>query len=250
VLERRLVPAVLAFVCAALPPGALAQTPAEDPPAGQDEALEEVPAGIPLREAYEETLEATIVHFEFRRAPLEDIAVALERASGVQVQIGEGATKLLRKRKFKIRYVADRTGLQVLEDLAKAAALDFEITDEGAILDEAKTLAALRAELGLEPRRLALEPREVAAMLEDKRLSIVARERSLAAVIAFLRRQTGIRFVRLQAEAAEPQITARITDEPLGVVLTKLLEPLEMSWLQRGTVVVIGSRETIEAQRR
>lgn len=249
---QRQVPVILLLCAGYAGAPAYAQQPQGDSPV-EDAELgdDEVPEGIPLREAYLDRLESTQTHFSFRRAPLPDILTALELATGVPVRLGDGAAKLLTKRKFKIRYVGDRTGLQVLEDLAKAAALDFEVTDDGALVDEAKPLAALRRELGLDPRRVKLTADDVARLLEDKRLSLVARERSLPAVLAFLRRETGIRFVRLgvDPEVAPPKLTAQLDDQPLGEVLTALLEPHDLAWLQRGTVIVVGSQATIDAQR-
>lgn len=249
-MRRRFVPGFLIACLGALPGQVYAQAPERDSP----EAEEDVPAGVPLREAYLDRLESTLTHFSFRRAPLEEILVALELASGVPVRLGEGAAKLLAKRKLQIRYVGDRSGLQVLEDLAKVATLDFEVTDDGAVVDEAKTLAALRRELGLDPRRVTLTPDDVTRLLEDKRLTLVARERSLLAVLAFLRRETGIRFVRLEPPEGEdetpPKLTAQITDAPLGEVLTRLLEPHGLAWHQSGTVILVGPQATIDAQRR
>jgi hypothetical protein len=217
-----------------------APPPVAPPPApGQD-----------AREAHLAALRATVVHFDFRRAPLADVLAALERASGVPVRIGDAGRRALERRRFKMRYVADRTGLQVLEDLAKAAALDAEVTAEGAVLDTPGQVRRLRERLGLPAKPVRAAADDVARMLETKRLTLQARERALDLVLDFLRDETGVRFVVLAddadaSDAEAPRLTVQVTDEPLKTVLDLLLEPVGWAWLRQGSVVLVGPADVI-----
>lgn len=231
---------------------ALAQEPAPQPPAAPAPPKGEQD---PQRQAHLLALRGTTVHFDFRRAPLEDIAAALEKAAGVPVRVGAAAKRLLDKRKFKMRYVADRTGAQVLEDLAKAAALDVEVGPDGAVLDTPKEVKKLRTRLGLPQKEVRASGDDVAKMLTTKRLTLVARERPLQAVLDFLQTETGVRVVRLGADVPEgaapppePKVTVTITDEPLGTVLDRVLQPLGWGWNRQGSVLLVGPAEVIAAQ--
>lgn len=216
-----------------------APAPVAPPPAVQD-----------TREAHLAALRATVVHFDFRRAPLADIVAALERASGVPVRIGDAGRRALERRRFKMRYVADRTGLQVLEDLAKAAALDVEVTADGAVLDTPGQVRRLRERLGLPAKPVRAAADDVARMLETKRLTLQARERAMDLVLDFLRDETGVRFVVLTddadaSDAEAPRLTVQVTDEPLKTVLDLLLQPVGWAWLRQGSVVLVGPADVI-----
>lgn len=205
------------------------------------------------RDAHLAALRATVVHFDFRRAPLVDIVAALERASGVPVRIGDAGRRALERRRFKMRYVADRTGQQVLEDLARAAALDVEVTAEGAILDTPGQVRRLRERLGLPARPVRVAAGDVARMLETKRLTLQARERALDQVLDFLRDETGVRFVVLgddaeRGDSEPPRVTVQVTDEPLKNLLDLLLAPVGWAWLRQGSVVLVGPAEVIALQ--
>jgi len=204
----------------------------------------------PPRARHLEKLRGTLVHFDFARAPLEDITTALQRASGVPVRIGRRARAALERRRFRMRYTADRRGHLVLEDLAKAAALDFEVTDDGAVLDLPIEIRRLRRRLGIEGEEVRLEPEDVAELLDTKRISLLSREKPLRAVLAFLHDETGVSIVRIGDDPEEePVLTLRITDEPFAKVLDRVLHPVGFDWMLQGRVVVVGTTETIAAQR-
>jgi hypothetical protein len=212
------------------------------------------PAGA-TRDAYRATLGRMVVHFDFERAPLTDVTAALEHATGVPVRVGEAARRALATRRFKMRYVADRTGMQVLADLAKAAALDAEVTDEGAVIDTPLEVRALRKRLGIAGAAIRVTADDVAKMLDSKRLTVVSVDRPLDDVIGFLVRETGVRYVKL-GEGDEPtpleqqpRVTTRITDEPLRVVLDRLFRPIGWDWLRQGNVILVGPSDAIAAQR-
>lgn len=241
--------------------GGPAPRPADDPtpPAGPAPPVPVAPAPETARDAHLRALRAAIVHFEFRRAPLADIAAALERATNVPVHIGDAARRALERRKFKMRYVADRTGVQVLEDLAKAAALDAEVTNEGAVLDTPAVVRRLREKLGIPAKPVRLGAADVARMLQTKRLSFTARDKPLDAVLDFLRDETGLRFVIVAADVEPkdgaapegddpPKVTVQVTDEPLQAVLDLLLTPVGWAWARQGTVVIVGRAEVIAEQ--
>ena len=241
----------------ALASAAAAQTPPPSgtpPPAPAPPAPAPKPEDDPQRVAHLRALDGTVVHFDFRRAPLEDITAALQAATKVPVRIGDAAAKVLARRKLKLRYTADRTGKQVLEDLAKAAALDMEVTPDGAVLDTPREVKKLRKQLGLATKQVELTGDEVERLLDSKRLSLVCRERTLALVLTFLRDETGIRIVRLEGEQVdgapdrpEPKLTHTITDEPLRSILDQLLKPLGWAWARQGTVLVVGPAEVVAA---
>lgn len=244
----------------ALAPSARAQTPpppapsSSTPPPPAPPPPAPKPEEDPRRVAFLRALDGTVVHFDFRRAPLEDITAALQAATKVPVRIGDAAAKVLAKRKLKLRYTADRTGKQVLEDLAKAAALDLEVTPDGAVLDTPREVKKLRKQLGLATKQVELTGDEVERLLDSKRLSLVCRERTLALVLTFLRDETGIRIVRLEGEQVEgalerpePKLTHTITDEPLRSILDQLLKPLGWAWARQGTVLVVGPAEVVAA---
>ncbi|MGE0712480.1 MAG: hypothetical protein AB7N76_01375 [Planctomycetota bacterium] len=252
----------LVWLLLALGPLAAAQAPAPPPQPPQEQpkpkpAAKEQPARPP-REGHLDALEDAVVHFEFQRAPLEDILFALARATKVEVHLGKGAQKALDRRKLKIRYVADRTGEQVLRDLCKAASLDYLVSDEGVLVDLPPVIARLRKKLGLDEEAVKLRPKDVARMLETKELSFQARERPLSQVLAFLAKETGIRFVRLTpsppqdgkaAPATDPPVTLDTSSTPLGELLDRILKPLKMGWLRAGTVILVGTEQEVEAQR-
>lgn len=244
---RTLLGGFLIICTAALPARGQDPTPGTAPAAG-------APAAEAPRDALLRKLRATVVHFDFRRAPLPDVTTALERATGVPVRIGDAARKALERRKFKLRYVADRTGLQVLEDLARAAALDAEVTDEGAVLDTPAALRRLRERLGLEAKPVRLAAADVARLLETKRLTFTAREKPLEQVLDFLRDETGLRFVIVtsgddDAPADDPPaVSVQVTDEPLQALLDLLLKPVGWAWARQGSVVIVGRAEVIAAQ--
>lgn len=242
----------LLFVLLVLCAPALAQEPA--PPAAPAQPQGE---NDPQRQAHLLALRGKVVHFDFRRAPLEDIAAALEKAVGVPVRVGAAAKKLLEKRKFKMRYVADRSGAQVLEDLAKAAALDAEVGPDGAVIDTPKEVRKLRTAWGLPQKVVRASAGDVAKMLTTKRLTLVARERPLDAVLEFLQTETGVRVVRLGADVPEgaapppePKVTVTVTDEPLATVLDRVLQPLGWAWNRQGSVLLVGPAEVIAEQPR
>lgn len=227
----RSAPLLLALLLT-LPASSRADDPPADPPSG--------------RSAHLEKLGQTTVHFDFARAPLPDVTRALERATGIPVKIGEKGEQALAKRKFKLKYVASRTGIQVLEDLAKAAALDWEVTDEGAILDVPAALKKLRKELGLPARSTRLTPADVERLLDQKKIDLTARDRTLAQVLDFLRLETGIGFVHLAEEDAPLARVSLATGElPLRQVLDQLVKKLGLHWARQGNVVVIGSEAAV-----
>ena len=196
------------------------------------------------------TLNETTVHFDFRRAPLSDIAEALARASGVRVRIGKKARKALERRKFKMKYVADRRGDQVLGDLSKAAALDFLVTAEGAYLDVPKEIRRLRKKLGLPGKATRLKAADVKKMLTTKTLSLAAVEQPLSEVLAFLRKETGVKLVLLANELSAAKVTLTATTTPLGDLLGQICAPHGLDWLRQGTVIVVDLSEKIEAQKK
>jgi hypothetical protein len=212
-------------------------------------AQEPEPAQPPGRAAHLRKLDETVVHFDFARAPLSDVTTALERAIGVPVRIGDKAAQALAKRKFKLKYVADRTGVQVLEDLAKAAALDWEVTAEGAVLDLAPALQKLRKELGLPAKKRLLSPEEVERLLDAKKIDLTARDRTLGEVLDFLRLETGIGFVHLpgEGEATPPRVHVSTGELPLREVLDRLAEKTGLAWARQGNVIVIGAEEAVRA---
>lgn len=230
------------------------RAPATDAPPRAPAEPAPKPEEDPRRVAHLRALDGTVVHFDFRRAPLEDITAALQVATKVPVRIGDAARKVLARRKLKLRYTADRTGRQVLEDLAKAAALDVEVTPDGAVIDTARELKKLRKQLGLATKQVELTGDDVERLLDSKRLSLVCRERTLGLVLTFLRDETGIRIVRLDGEQPdggperpEPKLTHTITDEPLRSILDQLLKPLGWAWARQGTVLVVGPAEVVAA---
>lgn len=221
---------------------ALAQAP--DPPGPA--------AAAPGRDAHRARLEEVVVHLEFRRAPLEDILVALERATGVPVRLGDAARRALERRRFRMRYVADRTGAQAVEDLARAAALDAEVTAEGVVFDTPAQVRRLRERLGLPARAVRLRGEDVARLLDTKRLTLTLRDRPLEATLEFLRAETGVRFVVVLGDgepAAEPpRVTLEATDVTLRAALDLLLEPAGWGWTRQGSVVLVGPAEVVAAQ--
>lgn len=248
-MSNRSLSLVLSLACLALG-GPLAAQDAP-PVAGPGAPAAPKAPAAPTRDDHLKALEKTVVHFDFARAPLPDVASALQAASGVPVEVGKAARRVLDKRKFRLKYVADRTGVQVLTDLAKAAALDWEVTDVGAVIDTAGALKALRAKLGLPARTLRLSPADVAKMLETKRLSLSVREQPLPAVLDFLRRETGVRYVlvRSDPEAAPPKVTLAVTSVALGDLLDQVLAPHGLAWMRQGNVVLIDAVDVIARQK-
>lgn len=218
---------------------------AQEPGSGPAPAAE-APAKSKREQQLEKLREVT-VHFDFARAPLGDVTRALERASGVPVRIGDKGAQALAKRRFKLKYVADRTGIQVLEDLSKAAALDWEVTDEGALLDQPEVLKKLRKELGLPARSTRLTPEDVEKLLDQKKLDLTARERTLDEVLEFLRKETGIGFVQLGAEeaVASPRVTLATGELPLRTVLDRLAAKVHLAWARQGNVIALGPEEAV-----
>jgi hypothetical protein len=196
------------------------------------------------------TLNETVVHFDFRRAPLGDIVEALGRASGIRVRIGRKARKALERRKFKMKYVADRRGDQVLSDLSKAAALDFIVTAEGAYLDVPKEIRRLRKKLGLPGKATRLKAADVKKMLTTKALSLAAVEQPLREVLSFLRKETGVKLVLLADELSAAKVTLTATSTPLGNLLDQICATQGLAWLRQGSVIVVDVIEKIEAQKK
>ena len=229
---------------------AIATACAPVPALAQDEPPPDAPkVDLERRAAHLKTLEETLVHFEFARAPLTDVTRALERATQVKVAIGPKGKAALEKRKFRMKYVADRTGVQVLEDLAKAAALDWEVTDEGAVLDLPASLAKLRRELGLPARKRLLTPEDVEKMLDQKKVDLTARERTLAQVLDFLRAETGIGFVHLAGEGeAMPRVSLSTGELSLREVLDRVAEKAGLAWARQGNVIVVGAEDAVRPQ--
>lgn len=224
--------------------------PAPRPPAKRAPPAQ--PAEAPVAR-HRRLLRETVVHFEFQRAPVEDIFAALEKASEVRVRLGKAARRALEKRRFKIKYVADRTGEQVLSDVCKASALDFVVVPEGVYVDTPRAIRKLRKKLGLTGKALRLSGADVAKLLETKELSLVSRERPLSEFLRFLRAETGIRFVRLSPAKAgqpEPKVTVKTTATPLHEVLDLAFAPLQLDWIRSGSVVLVGSAAEIAEQRK
>jgi hypothetical protein len=234
---------------------ARAQMPGGGDVAGVDSPGPALPAppAASARDAHRATLQRMVVHFDFARAPLEDVTAALERATGVPIHVGDAARQALAARRFKMRYVADRNGLQVLADLAKAAALDAEVTADGAVIDTPQEVRRLRKRLGIEGTAIRVTPDDVARMLDTKRLTVLSVDRPLDEVIAFLSRETGVRHVKLGPGDGPPpdapNVTTRITDEPLRVVLDRLFRPIGWDWMRQGNVIVVGPADLIAEQR-
>jgi hypothetical protein len=221
------------------------------------------PKKAPPRLRIRATLKKTVVHFSFQRAPLEDILLALERATKVKVRIGRAGRRTLEKRKFKIKYVADRTGLQVLQDVCKAGALDFLVSDEGVLVDLPKTIKKLRRKLSLNETALRLSAKDVAKMLVTKELSLSSRKKRLSTVLAFLTQETGVRFVRMSpakdakkkghkrpAPRTDPAITIHTTSTPLGKILDLALHPVGLDWVRTGSVILVGTKKQVTEQRK
>lgn len=227
--------------------------PAQKPP---EKPAEKKPAPPPKEDPvarHQRVLRKTVVHFEFQRAPVEDIFAALEKATDVRVRLGKAAQRALKKRKFKIKYIADRTGEQVLGDVCKASALDFVVVAEGVFVDTPRAIRKLRKKLGLDGKALRLTGKDVAKLLETKELSLVSRERPLSEFLRFLRAETGIRFVKLtptKSGQPEPKVTVKTTSTPLKEVLDLALAPLKLDWIRSGSVVLVGSKEEIAEQRK
>lgn len=235
--------AALALVLTLVPLARAQEPPALDAPAAPRDAARDAAA----RKAHLDVLEKTTVHFEFGRAPLSDVARALERATSVPVTIGAKAREALARRKFKMKYVASRTGLQVLEDVSKAAALDWEVTGEGAVLDLPAALQELRKELGLPARKRLLTPQDVEKLLDGKKIDLTARDRTLEDVLEFLRRETGIGFVHLSEEGAPPpgRVDLSTGEVKLREVLDRLCEKLGLAWGRQGNVIVLGREDAV-----
>lgn len=223
-------------------------------PAPKDEAPKpQPPAKVPARVAFERQLAKTTVHFEFMRAPLGDIFQALERATDVRVRIGKRARRALAKRKLKIKYVASRTGVQVLVDLCKAAALDFLITDEGVIVDEPAVIKALRRRLDLGGKALKLTNKDVRSLLKTKTISLALRERPLSEFLRLMRQETGVRFVSLtptKAGKPEPRVSVTTSASPLREVLNLAIHSIDHDWVVSGNVILVGDKKTIAEQRK
>jgi len=205
-------------------------------------------------EKHARILEETTVHFDFRRAPIEDILRALSKASDVPIALGRTAKEVLDKRKFKIKYVASRRGDQVLTDLCKAAALDFVIRDKGVLVDLPGRIRKLRKAKGLGGKSVKLTPKDVTKALTTKSLSITATKKSLESVLVFLRSETGIPFVQLsekrKKDAPPLVVTLSLTSVPLKELLDKVTHPLGLDWIQRGRVILVGSTKAIAEQRK
>lgn len=222
-----------------------------DKDAGKDAPAK--PAETPP-ERHLRILKETMVHFDFRRAPVEHILRALAKASDVPIALGRKAKTVLDKRKFKIKYVASRRGDQVLTDLCKAAALDFVIRDKGVLVDLPGRIRKLRKAQGLGGKAVKLTPKDVTKALTTKTLSISATKRSLESVLVFLRTETGIPFVQLSEKRnkdAPPLIVSiSLTSVPLKELLDRILHPLALDWIQQGRVILVGSTKAIEEQRK
>ena len=195
-------------------------------------------------------LRDTIVHFDFKRASLEDIVVALDKASGVRVRIGKSAMKALERRRFRMKYVADRRGDQVLTDLAKAAALDVVVTDEGAYFDTPRQIRKLRKKLGLPGRALRLTAKDVEKMLETKEVSLASVKQELSGVLEFLAKETGIRFVLVAQDQKDVPITLKVTATALNDLLDQLVAPHGLGWMRQGSVIMLDTAEQIAKQKK
>ena len=231
--------------------------PAEEAPPPREGAPQEgAPAAPPEapRARLERLLRETRVHFEFKRAPLGDILQALAKASEVPIVLGRRAQAVLERRKFLIKYIADRTGVEVLVDLCKAAHLDYLIRGKDVLVDTPKRINALRAAQGLAEKAVVLSPADVTKALYTKSLSLQARERDLSAVLSFLRQETGIPFVVLSEERGKDDpplvVTLDLTSVTLRELLDRCLHPLGLDWVQGGRAIVVGSTKAIAAQRK
>ncbi|MBL4850001.1 MAG: hypothetical protein JKY65_31115 [Planctomycetes bacterium] len=221
--------------------------PKKGDPKKAKKALETAP------ERHARLLKETTVHFDFKRAPIEDILRALSKASEVPIALGRKAKTVLDKRRFKIRYVASRRGDQVLTDLCKAAALDFVIRDKGVLVDLPGRIRKLRKSQNLGGQAVKLTPKDVTKALTSKTLSMTATKRSLESVLLFLRTETGIPIVQLSEKrkrGAPPLVvTIRLSSVPLKELLDKILAPLGLDWIQQGRVILVGSIKAIAEQR-
>jgi hypothetical protein len=227
-------------------PLAAAQEPAPQP---NPPAPQPAPAAKAQRDAHLKALKEATVHFDFPRARLPEVLKALEKATGVPCTIGERGAKALERRKFKLKYVADRRGDLVLTDLAKAAALDVVVTADGALFDLPKQIDKVRRRLGLPRRSVRPQAADVAKMLDTKQLSLVSREKPLRVVLKFLREETGVPFVLAAKDRAEDPVTFRVTGTPFRQVLDKVCQPLGLDWLRQGNVILVDTAEAIARQR-
>jgi hypothetical protein len=211
--------------------------------AGPSPAQEPAPAKKKTRADHLAALVDTVVHFDFKRAPLVDITEALALASKVRIRIGKKAMQALERRRFKMKYIADRRGDKVLTDLAKAAALDFFVSDEGVYFDVPKEIRRLRKKLGIKGKSLELTKADVTRMLTTKTISLAAHEQSLSEVLEFLRKETRVRIV-LTADV-DAKLTLTATATPLGELLDRICEPHGLDWLQQGNVLMIDLADEI-----
>ncbi|RMG14144.1 MAG: hypothetical protein D6731_10740 [Planctomycetota bacterium] len=226
-------------------------SPAEGTPEGQGGAA---PRGLPTeaaarRERLRARLNEAVVHLSFRRARLSEVLVALERACGVPCRLGAKAQRVLRKRKFRLRYVADRRAADAVRDLARAAALDAEVTPEGVVFDLPRELRRLRRSLGLPVAPIRPRAEDVARMLRTKTVRLVARGRPLAEVLAFLRRETGVGIVLAARDVAQTPVTLVRVEAPLGELLDALTRPLGLDWMRQGSAVLVDRAEAIRRHR-
>ena len=254
----------LALLACGLPLHAAPEPKTPKPKAQKPKAQKPTPASRPVKQLKPKSrpalaprlrhlaaLRKTVVHFSFKRAPVQDVLAALEKASAVPVTLGRAARRALKKRRFKIKYVADRTGLQVLTDICKASALDFVITAKGAQVDTRAAVKKLRKRLKLkDARRAKLKPKDVRRLLKTKLLTLFARDKSPQTLLKFLRKETGIRFVLLSDTKLPTKLTVTTTSTPLGEVLDLALHPVGLDWVQQGTLVLVGGKATIAAQRK
>lgn len=234
---------LLALACA-LPAAAQDEPPPPPPPKPAPLAPEQA------RQKHLKTLRDTTVHFDFKRAQFEDIAIALDKASGVRVRIGKTAMKALKRRRFRMKYVADRRGDQVLTDLAKAAALDVVVTAEGVFFDTPKKIRKLRKKLGLKGKSLRLTGKDVEKMLTTKELSLASTKQPLSEVLEFLAKETGVRFVLVDQDQRETPITLKVTATPLRDLLDQLVAPHGLGWLRQGSVIVLDAADKVAEQKK
>ena len=225
---------------------------APKPGAPRPDAPKGAPETAPERHA--RLLEETTVHFDFKRAALEDILRALSKASEVPIALGRSAKIVLDKRRFKIKYVASRRGNDVLSDVCKAASLDYVIRDAGVLVGLPGRIRKLRKSQNLGGQAVKLTSKDVTKALSSKTLSIAATRRSLESILAFLRSETGIPFVQLSEERkkgeAQLLVTISLTSVPLEELLDKILGPLKLDWMQQGRVILVGSVKAIAEQRK
>lgn len=210
------------------------------------------PPGPAPRIKHLATLKATRVNLSFPKATMNEVLEGLRRASGLKIRIGKKATKLLEKRKFKIKYIVSaRRGTQVLADLVKAAAVDYLVSDEGVLVDTKAVIKRLKKKLGISTKPTRLSAKDVEKALTTKELSLSSNKKSLTTFLRFMREETGVPFVRLSiGKAKEPLISLSVAEEPFKSVLDRALHPVGYDWVRQGRVILVGPKAEIAAQKK